>query len=558
VRIPSVVRLIVPVLAACVSCFAQSVSWTQKTPAASPSPRGGHAMAYDSVHSQTVMFGGITGASGFLGDTWVWDGSAWTQKSPTANPPARCCHAMGYDSVRGQIVLFGGNNGSMFFNDTWIWDGTNWAQVFPASNPPARAIKVGAYDAARQQFVIFGGIAAGGGVLADTWVWDGSNWAQKFPLTSPSARGNHTLAYDAARQHVVLFGGSPGSGVALADTWTWDGSNWTQQSPSASPSGRYDSKTEYDAAQQAVVLFGGVGPPIVNGSATTYLADTWLWNGTTWQSGPSAGPPARAVHSMAYDSAHGQVVLFGGGTSTTFGDTWVLGPPQCSPPKTISIDDSGAAGLISASASAVGINNNGELTANVTIHNPLRFWLGLLDESSSAGATTQPSPPPSYLTPCASQPFIFGCPDPGGAVFKTQFCSPGAITLAYGETPLSAGATYVDAIAPVSLDTVASLVMSLQAVPDWVALQSCLTNLGLGTPACLGTGVLNLVRDHQQLDAVLAIFRQAGINITKGVIISELTLFLANGETLEDLLQFVIQTRNAGHLDTVSIKIVGN
>ncbi len=139
------------------------------------------------------------------------------------------------------------------------------------------------------------------------------------------------MAYDAERQQVVVFGGSPEPGTALADTWTWDGTNWTQESPSTNPSPRYNSNMAYDAAQQQILLFGGLG--FVGGSATNFLADTWVWNGTNWtQEFPTTlPPPARAVHGMTYDSAHAQVVLFGGSTATTlFGDTWVYGAPTAS------------------------------------------------------------------------------------------------------------------------------------------------------------------------------------------------------------------------------------
>jgi len=80
----------------------------------------------------------------------------------------------------------------------------------------------------------------------------------------------------------------------------------------------------FDSAHGQVVLFGGN-----NGSSN--LSDTWLWDGTNWTPlSPQKSPPARSYHAMAYDAAHGQVILFGGGTSNNaaanagvFSDTWV-------------------------------------------------------------------------------------------------------------------------------------------------------------------------------------------------------------------------------------------
>jgi len=82
----------------------------------------------------------------------------------------------------------------------------------------------------------------------------------------------------------------------------------------------------YDAARQRTVLFGG--------SRTgfgSHLADTWEWNGKNWvQIKPATSPPARWLHGMAYDSARGRTVMFGGifhQSPTKFADTWeYIGP----------------------------------------------------------------------------------------------------------------------------------------------------------------------------------------------------------------------------------------
>jgi hypothetical protein len=68
------------------------------------------------------------------------------------------------------------------------------------------------------------------------------------------------------------------------------------------------------------VLFGGWSLP------QNYFADTWEWNGVGWTQRSAPGPSGRTNHAMAYDSARGETVLFGGnGFSTgSFGDTWAL------------------------------------------------------------------------------------------------------------------------------------------------------------------------------------------------------------------------------------------
>ncbi|MFN8583473.1 MAG: hypothetical protein U0163_21165 [Gemmatimonadaceae bacterium] len=60
----------------------------------------------------------------------------------------------------------------------------------------------------------------------------------------------------------------------------------------------------YDSARGVVVLFGGV-----NHQA---LGDTWEWNGTTWILRATDGPSPRYACAISYDAARGVIVLFGG------------------------------------------------------------------------------------------------------------------------------------------------------------------------------------------------------------------------------------------------------
>lgn len=302
--------------------------WSQKTLVTSPAARSRFAMAYDAARQEVVLFGG---ASGF-GDTWVWNGTTWTERFPVTSPTPRRAHAMAYDAAREQIVLFGGVGDGNTGDETWVWDGANWTQLFPATSPPARSDPAMAYDVARERVVLFGG-SGNAGQLDDTWTWDGNDWTQLAPTTTPPGRGRHAMAYDAARGEVVLFGGSTVDD-RLDDTWIWDGSDWVQQrSPSLSPHARANHAMAFHGASGKVVLFGGLP---ANGGLS---ADTWTWDGTSWES-PIPVPHSRSAHAMAYDATRGEVVLFGV-TGTLPPDTWVWNGfqwtekfPATSPPGT--------------------------------------------------------------------------------------------------------------------------------------------------------------------------------------------------------------------------------
>jgi hypothetical protein len=91
------------------------------------------------------------------------------------------------------------------------------------------------------------------------------------------------------------------------------------------PSVRTGAAVAYDAAHGTVVLFSGE-------TTAGVLNDTWLWDGKSWSQAIAAGciaacpssPPARAAAAMAYDAVAQRVVLFGGGTTAgQFNDTWL-------------------------------------------------------------------------------------------------------------------------------------------------------------------------------------------------------------------------------------------
>ena len=93
---------------------------------------------------------------------------------------------------------------------------------------------------------------------------------------------------------------------------------WADRTPlgTTGPSPRYAHAMAYDSARGVTVLFGGVaGPP-------SYKGDTWEWDGTMWTLRSTTGPSGRYGHVMVYDSARGVTVLFGGNDGSYKGDTW--------------------------------------------------------------------------------------------------------------------------------------------------------------------------------------------------------------------------------------------
>lgn len=308
--------------------------WQQVTTTTSPSGRYTHGLAYDSYRDVSLLFGGDDTGSARLNDTWQFDGVDWTQLSPALSPPGRANidQTLVYDSSRHRVVLFGGLGASGYLGDTWEFDGTTWSEVNGSPSPESRDSHGMAFDAGRGVTVLFGGYGSSGVRLNDTWEYDGQ-WHSVSTPQKPSGRSHHALAYDERRHVVVLFGGATGPTSFLADTWEYDGTTWHQVIPAQSPTARINHSMTYDSARGVVVLFGGLESPGLGA-----VNDTWEYDGTTWTHVTTGLSPApRTEMSLAFDHVQSKVLFFGGGywdggDLTTFEDTWEYSGPA-SPPE---------------------------------------------------------------------------------------------------------------------------------------------------------------------------------------------------------------------------------
>jgi hypothetical protein len=128
------------------------------------------------------------------------------------------------------------------------------------------------------------------------------------------------MVYDSARKRVVLFGGAA-AGRVLGDTWEWDGGEWTHVA-SGGPPARALHGLAFDAGRRRVVLFGGTRA--IAPDAET-LGETWEWDGRAWAQLKIPGPSARDHTAMAYDAARRVIVLHGGGAGPDDrAETWTF------------------------------------------------------------------------------------------------------------------------------------------------------------------------------------------------------------------------------------------
>jgi hypothetical protein len=159
-------------------------NWTKLHPDHLPPARIFSASAFDQANGTFLVYGGAYDCGDLfchVGDTWVWDGLAWTKQHPDTLPGPRASAAGAYDPLHEQVLMFGGLGHSGYFDDTWIWDGTNWTRQRPPMKPESREGAALVFDSAKGTVVLFGGFAYGdpqNHAFNDLWSWDGVTWTQ--------------------------------------------------------------------------------------------------------------------------------------------------------------------------------------------------------------------------------------------------------------------------------------------------------------------------------------------------------------------------------------------
>ena len=120
-------------------------------------------MAFISSTGKTLLWGGAAD-TGYMGDTWEWDGEGWVQVADTG--PAGFIYAgMAYDSSRNVVVLYTSNVAETSW-ETWEWDGA-WTQVEDTGPQAAQSGFQVVYDAAREVTLLDGGAVAGATATSD-------------------------------------------------------------------------------------------------------------------------------------------------------------------------------------------------------------------------------------------------------------------------------------------------------------------------------------------------------------------------------------------------------
>lgn len=256
----------------------------------------------------------------------------WTLLQPAGpQPSARYDGAVAYDVPGRQVLMFGGQDNSGARNDLWAYsfDKQRWTQLQPNGGPPpARFGHSLVFDSARRRVILFGGQA--GGFFSDIWAYDlaANQWARlSADDAGPLRRYGHGAIYETAKDRMIITHGFTTAG-RFDDTWAFDfkSNSWTNLTPSGNkPLKRCLHHTVYDSARGQMYLYGGCA----SGFGPCPLGDLWAFdlNTNVWlERTPSNSPAPRYHYGMSFDDSRLRLVLFGGFGNDLLGDTWDFNP----------------------------------------------------------------------------------------------------------------------------------------------------------------------------------------------------------------------------------------
>ena len=201
--------------------------------------------------------------------------------------------------------MYGGVNDATAFFDFWTYQNGQLRPTIDGSQPGDCLSPIAAYDTDRKKVIV---VCSG----SATWEFDGTTWTEfDTSKVAPPAHKFASLAYDQTLKKIVFFGGFDGVSTYLDQTWTYDGTAWAQIKKNPAPS-RSLASMWYDATLKKTVIYGGLGRLTVDDRLTRY-SDMWSFDGTGWTLiTPTTNPGMRYGAETVVDPNTNHTFIFGG------------------------------------------------------------------------------------------------------------------------------------------------------------------------------------------------------------------------------------------------------
>ncbi|MEZ6037913.1 MAG: kelch repeat-containing protein [Planctomycetota bacterium] len=167
--------------------------------------------------------------------------------------------------------------------EQWWFDGQRFELATPLTAPMPPQLGLMTHDLLRDRTVWLG--VPSFGTPPETWEFDGTTWQQLALVSPPLANGGMT--YDLARGQVVMLD-------ANAVSWSFDQNGWNFAASQPSMAPRNRMELCYDPNRQVIIAHGGY-------TASSYLADTWEFDGTSWTQVPTPHTLPPGAVAMGFD-----------------------------------------------------------------------------------------------------------------------------------------------------------------------------------------------------------------------------------------------------------------
>jgi len=309
-----------------------------------PSVRTDQVMPIDIAGNVLYIFGGsanndVYSLSNLDGatNTWTYAGGSATYDTYQIDgaDADRKLLASAYDGTgtNNRLLMFGGNDGA--FNQSHLFEyniDTDTFTTLADGNPEASEFSTMVYDSdygTTGRFILFGGSNSSG---KNNEVWqlnaETLHWTQLSPTgTGPSAIFKHAAIYDTTgtNKRMIVFGGNDGSvnnDLFELDFTDSDDGAWNSLSASGTaPSARQMHTAAYDSTNGKMIVYGGYGSStstVYNDIFTLDLTD----GAEAWSTITAAGAiTARYGQCAIYDGTN--MYVFGGRNgSTYYDDVW--------------------------------------------------------------------------------------------------------------------------------------------------------------------------------------------------------------------------------------------